>query len=218
MERMLRNTHQVPSPSTHSHDISHLLRRAQAPNGDIPDITRRALDRLLPGDHARVPDHGGRHVVHRDAVAGELPGQVPHQPLQAALGRGVVAAVDAAAVGREAADEDDPAPPPLLHGGHAELGEEEAGAEVDAEGVVELLQGDVEDVGDPLAVAGVADEDVRAGLAVLARDLLEQALDVLRRGHVGLVRRDSGAGPLRQCLELADEGVYGGLVLRVRQG
>lgn len=144
--------------------------------------------------------------------------QVAHHALQAGLGRGVVTAVDAAAARGQGPNEDDAAPAPGLHVRDGELAQDETGAQVDGQGEVELVDGDVEDAGDALAVAGVGNEDVGAVLTVLRLDLVEDALDVVKRGNVALVHRHFGRGPLGQLLEVRDEGVYGVLVARVGDG
>lgn len=127
-------------------------------------------------------------------------------------------AVDAAAARGQGPDEDDAAPVPGLHVRDGELAQDEARTQVDGQGEVELVDGDVEDARDALPVAGVGDEDVGAVLAVLRLDLGEDALDVVRRGDVALVDRHIGRGPLGQLLEVRDEGVYGVLVVRVGDG
>lgn len=61
----------------------------------------------------------------------------------------------------------------------AQFRKDEGGPQVDVEGVVELVDGDVGDVGDALAVAGVGDEDVRAVLAVPTVNEGEEPVDVV---------------------------------------
>lgn len=209
---------QVARPTTHGDHVRHLLRAPQPPHGDVLGVPRRAHHRLLIRDQARVPDHGGRDVVHRDAVPGQLPAQVPHHPLQAGLGRRVVAPVDPAAERGQAPDEDDPPPALGLHVRDRQLGEDEGRAQVHGEGVVELADGDVQDVRDALAVARVGHQDVWAVLAVLGLDFAEEPLDVVCAGHVCLVGCHFCTGPLRLCLQLGDEAVYGCLVAGVCQG
>ena len=60
-------------------------------------------------------------------------------------------------LGRDAGHEDYAAPVLILHVGDGIFGQDEGGAEVDLDRVVEFRNGDVDDVGDALAVAGVGD-------------------------------------------------------------
>lgn len=187
---------EIARPHTHGHHIGHFLRRAQPPDRNIAHVARRALNSLLIRDQPRVPNHGRRNIVNRDTLARVFASQVAHHALQPRLGRRIVAPVDAAPVRRQAADEDD-APPPLgLHVRDRELAQDEACAQVHRERVVELVDGDVQDVGDALAVPGVGHEHVRAVLPVLGLDFGEEPLDVVGRSHVCLVRGDFGRGPL----------------------
>lgn len=114
---------QITRATEHGDDIGTLLRGAQAADGDIPDIAGGALEELGVGDHAGVADHGGRDVVDRDAVLGQLARQVAHHARQACLARRVVAAIDTPAVARDAGHEDDAAPSLRGHVWHGQLGQ-----------------------------------------------------------------------------------------------
>lgn len=164
---------------THCHHICHFLWRPQPPDRNIAHIARGALHSLFVRNQTRVSNHGRRNIVDRDALAGMFPGQILHHALQSGLGRRIVAPVDAASVGRQTADEDDPAPLVRLHVRDGQLAQDEARSQVHGERVVELVNGDVQDVGDPLSVASVGDEDVRAVLSMLGLYLGEEPLDVV---------------------------------------
>lgn len=96
------------------------------------------------------------------------------------------------------------APPPAPeHVRHAELGQQKRRLQVDPERVRELVERDVEDVGDAAAVPGVGDEHVRPALPVLGREVHEQLLQVRRRArapHVRHVHRDLARRVLRRQL------------------
>lgn len=210
---------QVARLRTHGHYVGNLLRRAQAANRYVLDIAGGALHRLGIRHHAGVANHRRRHVVDRNALPGVLARQVAHHALQARLGGGIMTSVDAAARGSERANEDDAAPLLGLHVRDGQLAEDKTGAQVDGQRVVELVNGDVEDARDALAVAGVGDENVGPVLAVLLLELGVHALDVVCGRNVCLVDRHfGGAGPLGQFLELCHEGVYCVLVARVCHG
>ena len=68
---------------------------------------------------------------------------------------------------RDAGHKHDAPPPVPEHVRHTQLRQEEGGLQVDAERVLELLERDVEDVGDAAPVARVSNEDVRPGLPML---------------------------------------------------
>ena len=99
--------------------------------------------------------------------------------------------VDAAAVGCYTRHEHDAAPVVLDHVRDGELAEEERGTEVDGQRVIPFFEGDVDDVGNADAMAGVGDEDVWSRLAVVRGEFFEQARDVGGVGHVDLVGRDA---------------------------
>lgn len=169
---------QIPGPTNHRHHIRHLRRPAQPSHRNLRNIPLRAPHNLLPRNHSRPPDHRGRHVIDRDTLARQpLRSQIPRHPHQASLAGRVVAAVDPPAVAGDAGDVDDAAPFLGPHVGHAELGEDEGGAKVDGEHLVEFGEGDVHDVRDAGAVAGVGDKDV-GGVAVVVGDFGEEVLDL----------------------------------------
>lgn len=99
--------------------------------------------------------------------------------------------IDTAPVARYGAHEYDAAPAAALHVWHAELTEQERGAEVGLYSDIPLLDRDIKDVGNTLAIARVTDEYVRSRLAVLLADLIKEAVDVGVLRHVNLVGRDA---------------------------
>lgn len=102
---------------------------------------------------------------------------------------------------RNARNEHDAAPPLPEHMRHAQLRQQEGRLQVDPERVLELLERDVEDVGDAAPVARVGDEYVRPRLAVLDLEVQEQLLQARRQpAHVGDVHRDLARLVLRRQL------------------
>lgn len=99
-------------------------------------------------------------------------------------------AIQARAIRGNTTDEHNPTPPLLLHALDAALDEQEARAQVHVERVVEFLDGDVPDVDDALAVAGVGDEDVDGGAGVGCCDGGVEIGDLGRGGDVDLVGGD----------------------------
>lgn len=85
--------------------------------------------------------------------------------------------IDAASIPSDACDEDDAAPVSGLHRWNGELAKKEGCAQVDAEGGVEFGEGDVVDMGDAFAVAGVGDEDIGV-VAMFSLNFLEESFDV----------------------------------------
>lgn len=166
-------------------------------------------------NHTRLADHGRSDVVDGDAVTGELQCQILRHAHESGFARGVMTPVDSTAVACDGAHENDTAPALGLHVRHAELAEQEGRAEVRLDGEIPLLDGDVEDVRDPLAVARVADQDVWPRLAVLLADLFEDAVDVCVLGHVDLVRGDAD---ITLTAQRADELINRGLGGRVSEG
>ena len=71
------------------------------------------------------------------------------------------------------------------------LDQDERRAQIDIDRVIELLQRDIRDLRDALAVAGVGDEDVRELLSVRGSDVGEHPRDLIGDGDVDLVRRDA---------------------------
>ena len=88
--------------------------------------------------------------------------------------------------------------------------------------MVPFFDGDVDDVGDTDAIAGVCDEDVRTGLVVVSGDLLIESADVCFGSHVDLMGRDWGRGAVgsggRGGGEVGDQLVDGSFILGVGQG
>lgn len=107
-----------------------------------------------------------------------------------------MAAIDTATISCEGPDEDDAAPVLGLHVRNGQLGQDEAGAQVDGEGIVELVDGDIQDAGDAFPIAGIGHQDIRAVLSVLGLDLGKDTLDVLGGGDIGLVGGHFCRGPL----------------------
>lgn len=209
---------EISSLYTHRHHICNLLRRAQPADRNIAHIASSARHGLLIRDQACVSNHGRGNIIYGNPLSSMLPGQIPHHALQTSLGRRVVAPVDTASVRCQTANENDPAPLVGLHVRNRQLAQNEARTQVDRERIVKLINGNVQDVGNPLSVPSIGDEDVWAVLSVLGLDLGKEALDVIRRGHVCLVSGHFGRGPLRKLLKLGDECVYGVLIPRVGQG
>ena len=130
-----------------------------------------------------------------------------------------MACIDTTTLRSDGGNEDDAAPFLRLHMGYAELREDEGGAQVHADRVVELLQAHVQDAGPADPLPRVRDEDVRPRLAVLLRDLTEQLLDGLGRPRVDAVQADLAAagGVVGPAVQLLDQGVNGLAVLEIRE-
>lgn len=130
--------------------------------------------------------------------------------------------VDSTPDGSNRAHKHEPAPPLLLHPRHAELGQDEAGAQIDVERVVKLVDVNVQNIRDALAVARVGHEDVGALVpadgGVLLLELGEQPLNVRHRARVHGVHRDLAllVGPRRRQ-QVLDQVVYWLSVLVARQ-
>jgi hypothetical protein len=101
--------------------------------------------------------------------------------------------IDSTPDSRNRAHKHEPTPPLLLHPRHAELGQHKAGAQVDVERIVELVNGYVQNVRDALAVAGVGHEDVGPLVPAHGRVLLPQlGKQPLNVGHGPRVYRVHG--------------------------
>ena len=110
-----------------------------------------------------------------------------------------MAAVDACASRRNGGYVYHATPMLLKHMRDGELGDEEAGAEVDVDGVVPLLDSYVEDVRHAFAVTGVHDEQIWM-LTVLLLDFIEQTREVGIFGYVALVGTESATVGMRTKL------------------
>jgi hypothetical protein len=122
------------------------------------------------------------------------------QPMQPGLGRRIVRADDPAGERGDRGDEQDPAEPPFPHGGHRGLGEQERGAQVHGQHLIELGGADVFQRLDA-AQPSVADQHIHR--AQRGGSDLDQFTGGLRAAQVGADRdhRAARCGDLRcQCL------------------
>ena len=125
-----------------------------------------------------------------------------------------MAAVDTPANGRDAGHENNPAPMVGRHGRHAELRQDEAGPQVDAEHLVKLGDGNVHEVADASAVAGIGYQGVWVS-PVLGHDLVKEPVEV---GFLADVQPVCGAFLAAVGRgELCDQGVDWGRVGIVRE-
>src|SRR5829696_5006843 len=107
-------------------------------------MTRGA--RIVRGSgFARRVDAPGDDAVHRDVVGRELGGERTGHTGQPGLGRGDVAAIGTARMGRAAADIDDGAVPELAHVWNAGLDAEEAAVERRTECLAPFLRRDFQE-------------------------------------------------------------------------
>lgn len=208
---------QIPGLTQHRRDVRHFLRNAQPSDRNISHIAGRPLHGLRVGDHPRLADHRGRDIIHCDAILRQLQRQVLAHAAQPSLARCIVAAVDPAAVGRDAGHEDDATPFLGDHVRDGDFTEDEGRAEVDCEGVVPFVQGNVHNLGDAFAMAGVGDKDIWA-VAVILFYLLEERGYVVCGGHVDLVGGELLGGIRRRGFEGPYQLVDGAFVLRVGEG
>lgn len=123
-------------------------------------------------------------------------------------------AVDPAAIPGNRGHKYDASPALCLHVLDDALHQDERRPQVDVDGVVELLERDVPHLRDAFAVPGVRDQNI-GSLAVLAVDLLEHSLDLLRRGHIHLVDGEAETRVLR--LEFLHQRRDGGHIAGICQ-
>jgi hypothetical protein len=124
----------------------------------------------------------------------------------------------------DGADKHDAAPALVLHPRDAVLGEQEAGTQVDVERIVKLVERDVGDLGDALAIARVGDEDVGAAgrplgrpAVVLPFEVPKQLFDVRHRSRIHHVNRDLPVATALLSEQLLGERVHSLAVAKARE-
>jgi hypothetical protein len=98
-----------------------------------------------------------------------------------------MAAIDTSATCSDRRNIYNPAPSLLQHMWHSEFRYDERASEIDVDGMVPLLDVNLEDIAHSLAVASIHDKNVRM-LAMLSFHLIEEALQISLFANITLVR------------------------------
>ena len=162
--------------STLSATIALLHRGGDRGGGGGPQPRRRLAAGV--GEHPGLADEAGRDQRDADPARGEVGAQAEREAAQAELGRVVDGGAGAGRLARQRGDEDEVAGAALEHFREEGAGEQHRRLEVDAQGALHLLGGEL---GQPARAGqpGVGDEDVDA------RGRRGEALGLTVLGEVG---------------------------------
>ena len=177
----------------------------------VDHLGRREVTGLLGGAEHGGVDGEGRDGVGGDALAGELGGDGLGHGDHAALRRRVVGLAGRGGLAGGGGDRDDPAPPAGDHVADRRLDAVERAGEVDVEGPLPLLGGDVLEADEP-GDGGAGDEDL---------DRAERRADLLVGGldrALGRRRRPGSRSRERRRHRARAAVAVGGVAVEVEDG